>query len=264
LSFAINLQGGSPFGYSQEQPWINSAFTWDGELRLDYMARLEAILDRADELGMAPMLGFFYFGQEPRMAGDGAVRRAVETATDWLLTKGYTNVLVEVANECNVHYRHEIIQPVRIHELIEMVKARSQGKVSSPAGRLLVSTSFCGNSVPTDNVAASADFLLLHGNGVEDPQRIRQMVDQCRRLPSYHGQPILFNEDDHFNFDRSDNNMLAAIGRYASWGYFDFRMKGEGFFDGYQSMPTDWSPGGSERKRGFFRLLSGVTGSEYR
>ena len=64
LSFTINLQGGSPHGYSREQPWINSAFDFaDGSLREAYMARLAKILDRADELGMAPIVGLFYFGQ---------------------------------------------------------------------------------------------------------------------------------------------------------------------------------------------------------
>src|SRR5918994_1297391 len=46
LSFTINLQGGSPQGYSQDQPWHNSAFNTDGTLRSDYLARLERILDR--------------------------------------------------------------------------------------------------------------------------------------------------------------------------------------------------------------------------
>jgi len=48
LAFTINLQGGSPEGYSRSQPWINSAFETDGTLRPDYMSRLERILDRAD------------------------------------------------------------------------------------------------------------------------------------------------------------------------------------------------------------------------
>ncbi len=30
--------------------------------------------------------------------------------------------------------------------------------------------------------------------------------------------PILFNEDDHFDFDRPENNMMAAVSEYASWG----------------------------------------------
>ena len=35
LAFTINFQGGSPQGYSSEQPWHNSAFDADGRLRPD-------------------------------------------------------------------------------------------------------------------------------------------------------------------------------------------------------------------------------------
>ena len=35
LAFTINLQGGSPQGYSREQPWHNSAIEADGSLRAD-------------------------------------------------------------------------------------------------------------------------------------------------------------------------------------------------------------------------------------
>src|SRR3954468_17195667 len=67
IAFTINLQGGSPQGYSKAQPWVNSAFNFeDGSLRPEYLARLERILDKADELGMVPIVGYFYFGQAPR------------------------------------------------------------------------------------------------------------------------------------------------------------------------------------------------------
>lgn len=255
LAFTMNLQGGSPEGYSASQPWHNSAFESDGRLRPDYMARLERVLDRADELGMAVILGLFYFGQDQRLQDEAAVIRGVDNAVDWVLERGYRNVLIEVNNECNVRYDHAILQPDRVHELIERVKARRRGE-----RRLLVSTSYGGGTVPRENVVRSADFLLLHGNGVGKPDLIRKMVDDCRALPAYRDQPILFNEDDHFNFDQSDNNMLAAIDRYAGWGYFDFRMKGEGFDDGYQSVPVNWGLS-SPRKRGFFELLGKVTGA---
>jgi hypothetical protein len=55
--------------------------------------------------------------------------------------------------------------------------------------------------------------------------------------------------------------MLAAIGEYAGWGYFDYRMEGEGFDEGYQSVPVNWTTS-SDRKRGFFDLLAKVTGVE--
>jgi len=71
----------------------------------------------------------------------------------------------------------------------------------------------------------------------------------------------VFNEDDHLGFDQPDNNMLAAIEEHASWGYFDYRMEGEGFHEGYQSVPVDWSIS-SDRKRGFFGLLAQVIGSK--
>ena len=253
LSFTINLQGGSPQGYSKGHPWHNSAFMADGELRPDYLARLERILDRADVLGMAPIVGLFYFGQDERLEDEGAIIRAVEHATDWLLEKGYANVMVEIANECDHWaYEHAILRPPRVCELIELLQRRSQG--TFPVG-----ASMCGGKLPPEEMLAVSDILLLHGNGVHDPNRIREMVDECRAAPSYHGQPILFNEDDHFNFHQPDNNFLAAVSRYASWGYFDYRMAGEDFDEGYQSVPTNWAIS-SERKRGFFRLLAEITG----
>jgi hypothetical protein len=261
LGFTINLQGGNLRGYGRDQPWHNSAFMADGGLRLAYMARLERILDRADDLGMVPIVGLYYFGQDQRLRDEGAVVRGAGQATDWLLDRGYSNVLIEIANEVDLpRYEHAILRAERVHELIELVQSRSAGKVGNPSGRLLVSASMRGNGLPPDNVVAAADYLLLHGNGVHDPARIREMVRLCRQMEGYRGQPILFNEDDHFGFDQDDNNMLAAIGEYAGWGYFDYRMDGEGFHEGYQSVPVDWTIS-SDRKRGFFELLAEVTGA---
>src|SRR2546429_2224759 len=82
LAFTINLQGGSPQGYSKGQPWHNSAIESDGSLRPDYMARLERILNKADELGMAVILGYFYFGQDERLKDEAAVILATDKATN--------------------------------------------------------------------------------------------------------------------------------------------------------------------------------------
>jgi hypothetical protein len=87
------------------------------------------------------------------------------------------------------------------------------------------------------------------------------MVRQTRDDPAYRGQPIVFNEDDHFGFDLEDNNCVAAVESYASWGYFDWRMEGEGYEAGYQSVPTDWTSS-HPRKRGFFALLEAITGGQ--
>jgi hypothetical protein len=254
LAFTINFQGGSPQGYSKDQPWHNSAIAEDGSLRADYMKRLERIIDRADELGMAVILSYFYFGQDERVRDEAAVVRATDNATKWIFDHGYRNVLIEINNECNVRYDHAILQPERVHELIDRVKS-----VKRDGQRLLVSTSYGGGTIPKENVVRAANFLLIHGNGVSDPNKIADMVRKTRAVPGYRPMPILFNEDDHFDFDKPVNNFIAAVSEHASWGCFDFRMKGEGFNEGYQSVPVNWGIS-SERKRGFFKLLREITG----
>jgi hypothetical protein len=96
---------------------------------------------------------------------------------------------------------------------------------------------------------------------VKDPRRITEMVRATRQVEGYRPMPILFNEDDHFHFDQPENNFAAAVNEYASWGFFDYRKTGESFNEGYQSVPVNWRIS-SERKRGFFKLLSEITGEK--
>jgi hypothetical protein len=255
LAFTLNLQGGSPEGYSKDQPWHNSAFASDGSLRPDFMARCGKILDRADDLGMVVILGYFYFGQDERLTDEAAVIRAVDHATEWLLDRGYRNVLVEINNECNVRYDHAILKPQRVHELIERVHGKTRD-----GRRLLVSTSYGGRVVPKPNVIRTADFLLLHGNGANEPEQITEQIRATKTAIGTRELPILFNEDDHFDFDKPRNNLVAAIEEHVSWGYFDFRKRGESFDDGFQSVPVNWAIS-SPRKRAFFEKLQEITGA---
>ncbi|MBL8231832.1 MAG: hypothetical protein JNL98_25265 [Bryobacterales bacterium] len=253
LGFTVNFQGGSPEGYSKQQPWHNNSFHPDGTLKPAYLKRMARILDRADELGMVPMVGYFYFGQDQRLTDDAAVRKATEEATRWLLKQGYRNVLVEIANECdNRAYDRDIIKAPRIHELIEQAKS-----ITANGRRLLVGASFNGGRVPGANVVKVSDFILMHGNGVSDPNRIFQMVQDVRRVEGYRPMPVLFNEDDHFEFDKPVNNMRKAVEAYASWGYFDPGKND--YNDGYQSVPVRWDLN-TDRKKQFFALAKKMTG----
>jgi len=253
LGFTLNLQGGSPQGYSRSQPWHNSAITRDGNLRQDYMLRLEKILEFADELGMVVILGIFYFGQDQRLKDEAAVVRALDTVVEWIFEREFTNVIIEVNNECNVRYDHDILRPHRVHELIERVKGyKHNGK------RLLVSTSYGGGTLPGENVVGNADFLLMHGNGVHQAERLAWMVRRARSVAGYTPKPILINEDDHFDFDKPQNNMLAAVSQYCSWGYFD--PGASNYVDGYQCPPVNWQINTS-RKKAFFNKVKELTGA---
>ena len=118
--------------------------------------------------------------------------------------------------------------------------------------------------MPDDNVARVADFLLLHGNGTAESDLIAEQVDRTRSLAAYRGQPILFNEDDHFDFQAPWNNCLAAVSRHASWGFFDAgpAVIGSGasgnYRDGYQLVPVNWQIN-TPRKQQFFQLVATVT-----
>lgn len=253
LAFTLNLQGGSPLGYGNKD-WVNSTFTSTGDLRPEYMDRLTKILDKADELGMVVILGYFYFGQDQHLEDEKAILNAVDQITNWLLEKGYRNILVELNNECDIHYDHEILKAPNIHQLITRVQNAGASK-----NRLLVSTSYSGGKLPTPDVVQLADYLLLHGNGVEHPAEMAKMVERTRAIPGFTEKPILFNEDDHYNFSNETNHFFSALIAYASWGYFDFRRDGESFENGFQSVPVDWQIN-SKRKTQFFNKLKEITG----
>ncbi len=253
LAFTLGMQGGNPEGYSQQQLWLNSAYRADGSLKRPYLDRLAKILNEADRLGMVCILSLFYFGQDQTLQDEAAVIRALDNTIDWLGERGDRHVIIEVANECDhPKYVHDILRPDRIHTLISRVKDRSQNT-------LYAGTSFCGGVLPSPQILQESDLIFIHGNGVHDPEKLRELIRKVRLSDHYRNQPVVINEDDHFNFQQAENNFLAATDEKVSWGYFDYRIKGETALEqGYQSLPCDWGIS-SPRKKAFFKLLSNLT-----
>jgi hypothetical protein len=241
----------------------NSAIDPDGNLRPAYMARLQGILDRADELGMVAIVGYFYFGQDQRLKDEAAVRRAVLNATNWILDHGYRNVLVEVNNECNIAYDHDILKPARVPELIQLVREQTRN-----GRRLMVSTSFGGTTsggqrdhpdTPISSaVVKQSDFVLIHGNGPNDPALIKRCIAGTRRLAGYRAMPVLVNEDPNFHFTEPENHLLASVDEYVSWGYYEQGQSN--YQDGFQSPPVNWTIN-TDNKKQFFELVKKVTGA---
>ena len=246
-------RGRGPAGPTLE----NTAFNPDGSLRPENMARLERILNRADALGMVAIVGYYYFGQDQRMTDEAAVRRGVVNATNWILDRGYRNVMVEINNECDLSYDHEILKAQRVHELIELVKGMTRD-----GRRLLVTTSWPGpnantfrehpDTPATSSVARVSDFTLIHGNGTNNETLMKQII-ATRSLPGFKAnvQPLMINEDPNFAFDQPENNLLTSVYQYVSWGYYDQA--------GFQAPPVNWSIN-TENKRKFFELVRTVTG----
>lgn len=268
VGITVGLQGGSPIRLRHSstveslkklgiphddsviyhQPWNNSAFEPSGTLKKGYLERLNKIIDQADALGMVVILDLYYWGQDQRMQDEAAIRKGVEGICGWILEQGYTNVVIEIANECDlVNYDHDILRAYRIHELIDLAKS-----VTHSSRRLLVSASFVAG-VPSDLCIAASDFALLHGNHMRIPETMRRLVAATRDLPGYRPMPVVVNEDDHFAFDLPDNNFLASVSSYAGWGLY--------LQDGYQSVPANWGID-TPLKQEFFALVAKITGSE--
>ena len=247
---------------SRSQPWDSGAFDPDGSLRPAFAARAGRVIAAADRIGMVVCLGLFYFGQDERLRDEDAVTAALDNACDWLLGLERDNVVVEIANEADIPlYEHPILAVDRVHALVARVGTHRRG-----ARRLLAGTSVSGRRAPTEAIVEASDFILLHGNGLDAPDRIAARVAETRALAAYRGQPVLFNEDDHFDFDRRRNNFTAALRARAGWGYFDPGAGAGGaaawgnYRDGFQNPPVDWRIG-TARKRAFFAALRVATGA---
>jgi len=202
-AFTLNLQGGFP-GYEGA---VNSAFNADGSLRDSYFARLKPVLDATRRDGAIVILGCFYQRQDQILKDEGAVQTALLNVAAWVKSSGFTNVLLEVANEFNhPGFDHPILKtPAGQVELIRLVQKRF------PC--LLVSTSGLGDGRLPDEVCEAADFLLPHFNSTP----VSEIPARIQALKKF-GKPIVCNEDDKTGADAAASaEVCVATG--ASWGF---------------------------------------------
>ena len=252
LAVSVNLQGGN--AHNDDEVWLNTAFAPDGALYPAYFDRLRSIIEEADRLGMAVILGLFYFRHDEALEDVAAVEAAVDNTIGWLHDLGARNVLIEINNECDLDYDHENLTCEGVVDLIDRVRAAERD-----GHRFPVTTSLQGATIPTDAILVRSDYVLLHGNAVYESEGIADMVERVRASPAWTGGPIVFNEDDNHELDELTNNFTVAVSNYASWGFYDRRWEDEAFEEGLQSVPVDWRIN-TDRKRAFFDLVREITG----
>eukprot|EP01084_Bolivina_argentea_P002109 3875_1 len=257
LAFTVGLQGGNPFGYGfnepkniSGQPWINSAYDEkNGNLISAYFDRLTQVLNEADDIGMIPIVQLFYAAQVNRM-NDNSQMNALNKTLDWLENAGYTNILIEVANECNGcnGYASESEMP----ETIKYIRKYTKGKY-------ILGSSLGGGHTPSPDLIDAVDMIMLHGNG-QSPSGITKMINTVKGTSAYKNKPkpIIFNEDDHYDFDKSSNNFKSAVDGHASWGIFvDCNQTTAGdYIYGYQCVPAAWDVN-TPIKKSFFNAVQG-------
>jgi hypothetical protein len=274
LAFTINLQGGGPL-YTAEiyHQFDNNGFTPEGKLKPAYADRVMQVLACADELGMAVIVGLFYWIHVQKMEGEGAVWHAAREALAFLSRTGCRNLLIEVANESHARFGYECFVPEQAHRVIDELREEYPGFLYSTS--LVGANVHTGSGMPPASLVSAVDFVLLHGNGTRAPQ-LTAAIEAVRAMPAYQQEPkpIVINEDSP-----GIPNLEAAWRAGASWGYFDqgfggpAAWAGDAYVDyrsrpresryeelsGFQTPPINWTIN-TGLKRAFFTRVSEITG----
>lgn len=218
-AFTVGIQGGGPCFTINNMTIDNNPFGEDGKsFDPAYAARLDRLIRAADELGMAVIVSYFYGNQLSRVKDGVGVKNAVVTASRWLKEQGFTNVIIEVANEMNINaFRdHKIVQePEGMALLLEIAREESGGMLVGCSG---------GGGFRDRQVAEASDVVMIHGNG-QTRQRYWQMIQDVRGWTP--DKPIVCNEDS-----QAIGQMEVAEHTHTSWGYYNNMTK--------QEPPTYW------------------------
>lgn len=241
LAVNLNFQGGHPL---QGKNWIaegngsagarenghrdfyhNSGFFPNGKIDEDYAHRISFVIEACDKLGMIVILQLFYFGQDTVFSDESDICTAVDNAVDFVCSRGYTNVLIEIANEVMLgHYHHEILKPGRVVELIKRVRERSE---SIHKHRLLVSTSEAAllssrqwTHDQIDQVFGASDFVLLHGGDGVDHGQVGDRTEVARKIDFIKSRDWFIERERPIIFNESDGKLAfeSAVKRGASFG----------------------------------------------
>ena len=218
-AFTVGFQGGGPCFTMMDAPLQNNAFSEDGTM-MDpaYLARMDRLIRAADKVGMAVIVSFFYVGQVRFLKDDLAVTNAVKTASNWLRDQGYTNVIIEIANEHDVEqYRvHPILFDQKgIVKLIEIAKRESGGM---PVGCSTTGAYF------SEDIGNASDVIIIHGNNMSR-QVYHNHIKEAKRITP--ARPIITNEDS-----QCLSHLQVALDNGVSWGYYNNMTK--------QEPPADW------------------------
>ena len=236
-AFTVGIQGGGPCFTTDNRTIDNNAFGADGaSLDPAYAARLDRLIRGADAIGMAVIVSYFYGDQTRRLRDGKAVRNAVATASNFLLDGGYSNVIIEIANEQDVppFKDHALVYyPEGVVALIDLARQESGG--------MPVGCSGMGGSINRE-IAEASDVILIHGNGCTR-QKLYNMIREVRGWGL--NRPIVCNEDS-----QAIGQMEVTFQNYTSWGYYNNMTK--------QEPPADWGITKGEDQFFARRMAAGI------
>lgn len=236
-AITVGLQGGGPCFTVDNATIKNNPFGEDGkEFDARYASRIDRLIQAADRIGMLVIVSYFYAQQSWHLKDGRAVRNAVGCASRFLRDGGYTNVIIEVANEMDLPLfdRHPIIHESQgMAALIDLAREESGG--------MMVGCSGTGGYVDRE-VAEASDIILIHGNA----QTRQQYYNMFTKVRSWGlNRPIVCNEDSQ-KISQLDVSYKGGV----SWGYYNNMT--------LQEPPTDWTIKRGEDQFFAWRMADGL------
>ena len=257
LAFTINLQGGSPQGYSKDAALAQLGVhgrrrrcgpsTWPGS---------SASSTGPTSWAWSSILGVFYFGQDERLQGRGGRDRAASTTpSTGSLDQGYRNVLIEI--------EQRVQRPLRPRDPQARPRPRAdraRQDATRDGRRFLVGTSYGGGTDPEARTSsAPPTSCCCTATASSEPERIAEMVPQDPRRCRATGRCRSSSTRTTTSTSTSRRTTSPRPSASTRRGATSTRAKND-YRDGYQSPPVHWGLN-THRKRAFFALLKQVTGS---
>ena len=207
-AITVGTQGGWPVGMTDVKNVQHNPFGEDG-LSFDsaYKERLDRIINACDDMGMVVIVNILYWAQTAHFTNGVAVRNAITTCCNHLRDKGYTNVMIDVANEYNIDLFSKftlINKPDGIATLIQLAQKESGGMLVGSSG---------GGGMADQETFDVSDVCLVHGNGLSRGQYY-SFLKKAKQMAK--GKPILCNEDSPC-FTR----LCVGSELHTSWGYYN-------------------------------------------
>lgn len=185
-AITVGVAGGGACFTTKGDELLNIPFSSDGKtVDKAYLDRLDKLIVACDEMGIVVMVSYFYFLNSHRFNGAQGIINATKTMSTFLKEKGYTNVIIEIANEYNVFSAEKfniINNPQGVVALIDVAREYSGG--------MLIGCSGGGGRVDKE-VCQASDVVLIHGNGCSRG-RLYNFIRQSIGLAD--GKPVVINE----------------------------------------------------------------------
>ncbi len=219
---------------------VTTAILPDGSLDPAWMARADRLIRAAADEGMVVILGVVYQRQEQHLADPA---EAVATVARWVAAQGHDNVLLEVANEAGSPFYDDapLFAPSGIHTLVAAAKAANPSLPVGSSFRSDVDPGCeTGEECIPDAYFEVADFIALHGNGVDTDEFVARIDGADARFDG----PVLIDEDlppGGWSASKAEARVRATVCAGAGTGYYQQGSNAYAGVDGFQSVPADWS-----------------------